>query len=71
MGSYLDFFEGNFGPLVLAREFLEGVGKWPRVRSEMIELLTDRNEARDGSFRGWQEYLVMTAHIYDKRPDGR
>jgi ubiquinone/menaquinone biosynthesis C-methylase UbiE len=56
--AYVEFFEENFGPLVLARRFLSAVGKWHEMRPRMIELLSVRNEARDGSFSAPMKYLV-------------
>jgi SAM-dependent methyltransferase len=57
--AYVGFFETNFGPLVLVKQFLSERGSWNQVRGLMIALLTERNAAVDGSFRALHEYLVV------------
>ena len=44
----LDFFESNFGPLVMARQALEPEGKWEALHQDMVELWR-RDQAEDGS----------------------
>ncbi len=69
--AYIGFFEANFGPLVLAKQFLSAQGSWNQVRGLMIALLTERNLAVDGSFRAPHEYLVVIGRKHGRRRDER
>jgi SAM-dependent methyltransferase len=68
--AYVGFFEVNFGPLVLAKQFLSARGSWNQVREVMIALLTERNLAVDGSFRALHEYLVVIGAKHGNRRHG-
>jgi SAM-dependent methyltransferase len=56
--EYIDFFAANFGPLTVAKDVLTQLGTWDRVRTEMRDLLYERNEATGGGFSAAQEFLV-------------
>lgn len=68
--AYVGFFEVNFGPLALAKQFLSARGSWNQVREVMIALLTERNLAVDGSFRALHEYLVVIGAKHGNRRHG-
>ena len=55
----LDFFESNFGPLVMARKALEPEGKWQALHDDLVEMWR-RDQADDGSVSTVAEYLVTT-----------
>lgn len=57
--DYLEGFEANFGPLVMARAAL--ADQWEEVRAELAELFESANEATDGSLRMQGEYLQTVA----------
>jgi hypothetical protein len=53
--------EQRYGPLIKARERLEGDGTWARCRAELRQLFLSHDEATDGTFDAPSEYLVVTA----------
>jgi SAM-dependent methyltransferase len=61
--SWFDYQAETVGPMVLARAALEPQGRWEELRTEMIELYSAQNEARDGSFSARSEYLVTLARL--------
>jgi SAM-dependent methyltransferase len=54
--SWADFFMDRFGPLVTARAMLGE--RFGELRNRVIEIWKSANEARDGSLRLPQEYLL-------------
>ena len=60
----LEFFESNFGPLVMARKALEPEGKWEALHQDMVELWR-QDQADDGSVSITADYLVTTGRRND------
>ena len=54
--SWADFFMERFGPLVTARAMLGE--RFGELRNRVIQIWRSANEARDGSLRLPQEYLL-------------
>lgn len=54
--AFLDFFETNFGPLVVARQTLGD--DYPALRADLEALYEQHNVATDGSMHVDAEYLV-------------
>jgi len=52
-------FERDLPPIVMARRGLEPQGKWEALRSDLLRLYNDSNEAGEGAFRAPQEYLLI------------
>ena len=61
--SWLDYNERALGPTILAKAALEPQGRWDELRSELLELYTEGNEASDGGFRAQGEYLLTVAQM--------
>lgn len=57
MELYLETFQANFGPMVMAREALGD--KWVDLKADLDALFVDMNEATDGSVRIYAEYLEV------------
>jgi SAM-dependent methyltransferase len=52
----VNFYERNFGPVVMARAALGE--RWPEARADVVRAFEDWNEADDGTLRVSPEYLV-------------
>jgi hypothetical protein len=52
-----------FVPQVMAKAALEPQGRWDALREELVELYTNGNEAKDGTFRARAEYLLTVARL--------
>jgi SAM-dependent methyltransferase len=61
--SWLAEDERNLGPAVMAKAALEPQGRYEDLRSDMLALLQDSNEAEDGGFQVRSEYLVSVAEL--------
>jgi ubiquinone/menaquinone biosynthesis C-methylase UbiE len=61
--SWFDYNERVLGPTIMAKAMLEPQGKWDSLRSELVELYTKGNEAKDGTFRASAEYLLSIARM--------
>jgi ubiquinone/menaquinone biosynthesis C-methylase UbiE len=61
--SWLAYNERMLGPTIMAKAALEPQGRWEGLRSELLELYTDGNDAEDGSFRARAEYLLTVAQM--------
>ena len=61
--GWLDYNERVLGPTIMAKAALEPQGKWDALRSELVQLYSDENEAGDGSFRASAEYLLTIAQL--------
>jgi hypothetical protein len=59
--SWADFFMDGFGPLVTARAMLGE--RFGELRTRVIEIWTSANEARDGTLRLPQEYLLSIIRL--------
>jgi SAM-dependent methyltransferase len=57
--QWMDYYEANLGPVVLAKALLEPQGKWEAAQAALIELQEETNEADDGSLRTRGEYLLI------------
>ena len=57
MELYLEVFQTNFGPMVMARQALGD--KWVDLKTELDALFHDMNEATDGSVLVYAEYLEV------------
>jgi SAM-dependent methyltransferase len=55
--TYMEFFEANFGPLVMARKLLGEEG-WPALRADLEALFEETSTATDGGTHIEAEYLV-------------
>ena len=55
------FFETLYGPTLKARERLTSEGAWDDCRAEILDMVTRRNEATDGSLLVRAEYLIAVA----------
>jgi hypothetical protein len=56
---YADF-EGQLGPLVMARSVLEPQGKWEAAREDVIAIYKEANERELPAMRTSGEYLLTT-----------
>lgn len=54
--------ERDLGPIVMAKAALEPEGRWDALRSELVALYEEANEASDGTFRAEAEYLMTIVH---------
>jgi SAM-dependent methyltransferase len=61
--GWLEYNERVLGPTIMAKAALEPQGKWDALRSELVQLYTDGNEAGDGSFRVQVEYLLTLVQL--------
>ena len=61
--GWLDYNERVLGPTIMAKAALEPQGRWDALRTDLVKLYTDGNEADDGSFRAQGEYLLSVAHM--------
>jgi ubiquinone/menaquinone biosynthesis C-methylase UbiE len=59
--AWTDYLARVLGPLVLARGALEASGGWDALRSDIVALYAQANEADDGSLRAPAEYLLVVA----------
>ena len=57
--DYVVFMETRYGPMVKARERLQGEGRWEECREEVLGLARGLNQATDGSLLLLAEYLVV------------
>jgi ubiquinone/menaquinone biosynthesis C-methylase UbiE len=61
--GWFEYNERVLGPTIMAKAALEPQGKWDALRSELVQLYTDGNEAEDGTFRARVEYLLAVAQL--------
>jgi SAM-dependent methyltransferase len=61
--GWLEYNERVLGPTIMAKAALEPQGGWDELRSELLELYVDGNEAGDGRFRARAEYLLTVAQL--------
>ncbi len=61
--SWVDFNERILGPAILAKAALEPQGRYDELRTELIGLYSDANDAVDGTFRADAEYLLTIARM--------
>jgi ubiquinone/menaquinone biosynthesis C-methylase UbiE len=61
--SWLEYNERALGPTIMAKAALEPQGRWDELRSELLQLYTEGNEAGDGGFRARAEYLLTVAQM--------
>lgn len=61
--GWFQYNERLLGPTIMAKAALEPQGKWDALRSELVQLYTDGNEADDGTFRARVEYLLTIAQL--------
>jgi SAM-dependent methyltransferase len=61
VASWADFFLSRFGPLVTAREALGE--RFTELRERIIDIWNRANEAKDGSLRLPQEYLLSIVRL--------
>jgi len=61
--SWVEYTERVLGPTVMIKAALEPQGKWEELKSRLIALYRDNNEADDGSFRARAEYLLTVARM--------
>jgi SAM-dependent methyltransferase len=59
--GFADFFMEHFGPLVTARQVLGA--RFADLRSDVVEIWKQADEARDGGFRPPQEYLLSVIRL--------
>ena len=60
---WFEYNERVLGPTIMAKAALEPQGKWDALRTELIGLYTDANEADDGTMRVRAEYLLTVAQL--------
>jgi len=60
--DFVGFMETHYGPMLKARERLTAEGTWEYCRSDILEMVTRRNAAADGTLYLPAEYLVVTGH---------
>jgi hypothetical protein len=63
--SWLEDDERMLGPAVMAKAALEAQGLYEPLRTDMLALYDEFNEADDGSFRASAEYLLTVARMPD------
>jgi SAM-dependent methyltransferase len=56
--EFLAEYEQKLPPMVAAKTLLEPQGKWDALRSELLALYDETNDATDGTYRSPGEYLV-------------
>lgn len=56
--EYVQYFETNYGPTVMAKERTTAEGKWVELRERYVELIDSFGRSPDGGFRLEQEYLL-------------
>ncbi len=61
--QWLSNDEQILGPAVMAKAALEPQGRYEELRSTMLALHEDANEADDGSFKVASEYLLTVAEL--------
>ena len=61
--AWVEQDETMLGPAVMAKAALEPQGRYDELRTELIGLYRDVNEADDGSFRAEAEYLLTIARM--------
>lgn len=61
--AWLEYNERVLGPTIMAKAALEPQGRWNALREELVELYTNGNEAKDGTFRARAEYLLAVARL--------
>jgi hypothetical protein len=59
--GFADFFMGQFPPMVTAQALLGD--RFADLRTEVVEVWREANEATDGSLRLPQEYLVSIVRL--------
>jgi len=60
LAEYVDMFENNFGPLVMARKVL-GEDRWPELHEAYVEMVERENKADDGTLRLQPDYILTVA----------
>lgn len=60
VAEYMDYLSTALPPLAAAKAALEPEGKWEPLRSDVLELFGEINEADDGSVRYAGEFLLAT-----------
>ena len=58
--GYVEMFERDFGPLVMARKVL-GEDRWPELHEAYVEMVERENKADDGSLRLEPDYVLTVA----------
>ena len=58
--GYVEMFERDFGPLVMARQVL-GEDRWAELHEAYVEMIARENKADDGSLRLEPDYVVTVA----------
>jgi SAM-dependent methyltransferase len=61
--SWVEYNERALGPAVMIKAALEPQGRWEQLRSELVGMYSEANEAQDGSFRAQAEYLLSVASM--------
>jgi SAM-dependent methyltransferase len=57
--AFMEEYETALPPIVAAKAMLEPEGKWDALRSDLVALYEESNEADDGSYLQLAEYLVI------------
>jgi SAM-dependent methyltransferase len=61
--AWFEYNERVLGPTIMAKAALEPQGRWEQLRTELIALYEDANEADDGTMRVRSEYLLTVAQL--------
>jgi ubiquinone/menaquinone biosynthesis C-methylase UbiE len=61
--SWVAYNERVLGPMIMAKAALEPQGRWEELRSNLISLYSENNQASDGSLRVEAEYLLTVAEL--------
>ena len=61
--EWIGYMERNLGPTLMAKGTLEPEGKWEALRSDLVDLYVDLNQATDGTMRVDAEYLITVARF--------
>ena len=58
--GYIEMFESNFGPLVMARQVL-GEDRWTELHQAYVQMVERENQAVDGSLLLEPDYVLTVA----------
>lgn len=61
--SWVAYNERILGPAILAKNALEPQGRYDELRTELIGLYSEANEAQDETFKANAEYLLTIARL--------
>ena len=57
--DYVAFMETSYGPMIKARERLTGEGTWDACRTELVEMMEQRNVSSNGGLHVAAEYALI------------